>query len=1603
MKKNYFLLTLIVLLGFTGSSQITAPFTESFNSTSAIPSTWNLSATTGGPWTVTGTMGYAGSTIVDHTGTTGSSRAWMDFSGNDAGVIMTSDTIDVSAIPIPELSFWYNNNLGTNVISPFNSLFVECFDGTAWITIDQIQQDNAGVWSEHYYDLCSFVLTGNKVLVRFRAESGNDPNDFYQDIAIDDISVDTLRVNCFNPIALNARNIATTSSTLGWSAGCSDTAWSVEWGLSGFTLGSGTQVNSAVDSTNLTTLAGNTSYSFYVRGYCTGGDTSSWAGPFTFRTLCSTDTIDYTMDFTSWPPPCWDLTGGVNQWVHYGGTAAEANFWSTSTGDYKMASGPVHVNAHSRVRFSWSHQFNTSYPGDSLDVFIKIDTATSWTKIWGKGGSRLESSDGATSTLPGTYKEEIINLDSATYMNKNVLVRFVAYTGFGPDLFIDDVHIEEIPSCPRPSLLTNLFVLSDSAKFAWTNGLADSIWQVQYGLSGFAPGTGTFKTDNNDSIAIGGLIPGSNYDIYLRSICTVGDTSKWIGPLSFTTLCINDTIPYLMDFTTWPPICWDLTGGSETFAPYAGGIAEANFWSVSAGGDYIMTSQPIHLNDVARIKFDWSHEYNTTYPLDSLRVEVKIDTASSWTKIWGKGGSKLDSRDGATSTAPGTFVTEVYYLDSATYINKNILVRFVAISGFGPDLFIDNVIVEKNPSCPEPASLSHYLLFADSVGLSWINGGKDSIWEVQYGVAGFALGTGTSIIDNNDSTNIGGLSSVTNYDVYVRSICKVGDTSTWVGPYRFTTPCSSYTPPYLEDFSTMTFSISPQCWEEANGLLTVASSLTTGASQWTSDGFGNVGFNGSARMEIWTTGRQEWLISPSIDLGTGTTPYQVEFDVAATQWNNTNPATFDNDDKFYLIISPDNGTTWSDTNILEKWDTGNIPRNTGDYFYYDLTANGYTGKVKFGLYAESTVGGADNNVYVDNFAVVQVPTCPRPLRLAFDTASLTTATLSWTNGAADVSWIIEYGAPGFTLGSGTTYNSGTNPAVVPGLTASTCYDAYLRSFCTAGDTSKWIGPLRFCTECAPVSDICEDFESYASGELPICWDKFIATTGSSTVQIQTFGGNTAPNSVQFNSGNDGTSTMFLVSPEFNTLGAGTHRISVWIDGSNANDTTIIVGTMSNPSNPASFNPVDTIRTITTAYQRFRIPIPATTDGHVAFLYAPGATFRRMNLDDFCYEQIPTCEKAPFVTILNPGQDSISLNLGWNVDTNQSSFFVAYGPTGYDPVTNAAGGDTVTSSSTFKQISGLNPLTEYCFWVKAICKNGDTSAWSGPHCGATGCPSGVSLPYFEDFATYRSVFPLDETPQCWEEATGTLTTSGGISTMTESRWEPDGFGNVGFDGAARFNMPTFGTAEGWIVSPTFNFGSDPNRVRIVEFDVALTAAFSSNIAPNGFGDDDTVALVVSYDRGVTWKSADIIMQWDTSNEPSNTGTHVVYEMRNTSGYVKFGFYGLSNVANEGVEFFVDNFSIRDTVYAGVEELQEDANFRVFPNPNTGVFTVLNDGGAHQTSIKVVDVQGRLVYDESMFFNTKGRKVIDINSFNSGVYVLLIQSDGKLEQHRIIVNK
>ena len=70
------------------------------------------------------------------------------------------------------------------------------------------------------------------------------------------------------------------------------------------------------------------------------------------------------------------------------------------------------------------------------------------------------------------------------------------------------------------------------ARIRWAS--AGTTWQVQYGLQGFMLGSGTSSMVTTTPVAnLTGLSNGVNYDVYVRNVCGAGDTSEWVGPLTF--------------------------------------------------------------------------------------------------------------------------------------------------------------------------------------------------------------------------------------------------------------------------------------------------------------------------------------------------------------------------------------------------------------------------------------------------------------------------------------------------------------------------------------------------------------------------------------------------------------------------------------------------------------------------------------------------------------------------------------------------------------------------------------------------------------------------------------------------------------------------------------------------------------------------------------------------------------------------------------------------------------------------------------------------------------------------------------------------------------
>ncbi len=172
-------------------------------------------------------------------------------------------------------------------------------------------------------------------------------------------------------------------------------------------------------------------------------------------------------------------------------------------------------------------------------------------------------------------------------------------------------------------------------------------------------------------------------------------------------------------------------------------------------------------------------------------------------------------------------------------------------------------------------------------------------------------------------------------------------------------PLPPITPDYSNDFSTYP----GDGWSEATGPYGTPSGTSSG---FTSDDFINDSghVNGtSAKINIFGTTRDEYLISPTFDLSGGT--YYLNFDIGLTVWNGTTAVNLGVDDYVAFLVTQDGGSNWTE---LLRWDSNSSISELGEAIS-EITLSGYGAAVQFAFYAYSDTSNEDNDFFIDNFEI----------------------------------------------------------------------------------------------------------------------------------------------------------------------------------------------------------------------------------------------------------------------------------------------------------------------------------------------------------------------------------------------------------------------------------------------------------------------------------------------------------------------------------------------------------------------------------------------------------------------------------------------------------
>lgn len=985
---------------------------------------------------------------------------------------------------------------------------VQVYPSGNWVNVLNLsgafQTAKSDPWSEHTVALNAYA--GDTVRLRFTATK-TFATSLQADVAIDDIRIDSVRT-CLPPNIPSLVTATTTSLVIGWTT-TGGSGWQVQYGPSGFALGSGILRSAPTVPFTASGLSPATAYDFYVRDSCGPNNYSVWTKVFTASTLCGVVQAPWTENFdnSSFLRPtavnvpgtlslCWSRTPAAPATGYQWNPAPPVNFnnltgplgdhtgggkfmsaYTTSFGATNLTTN-LRTPAISLVGLTqpelsfWLHGFGQDLA--TLEVQVKESKAsvTTWTTVLTLNGEQ-------NSNQNSPWSEHIIPLSA--WVGDTVFVRFIAARLIPPGNFaqwsVDDISVRQAPPCPKPQQFQVVGTTSTGATLSWS-GTGATPWVIRYGIGIVTPTSGTRVVVNSNPFTLTGLNPSTTYTAFLKDSCT-GSVSQWVGPISFTTDCAPVLAPYLEDFDG--P---DFTIGIGTNPGNLG-----TCWNRVASQGYVMTTGPQGFTSTftgpaadhttGSGKFMYSNVVSTlgatliadavsppisTVPLDTPEVTfwyhmfgsdiggltLEVFNGQQWAQVWSATGQKQTSNSSPWLKA---------IVNLAAYREDTIKLRFKATRtnnfGFNADIAIDDLDLHEQPSCAQPTSISIGTLTTTSAVLTWL--GNAGSHQISYGPVGHTPGGASTVTTSLKPYTLTGLNPSTSYSVYIRRVC--GTTySDWEGPITFSTLCGTVQAPWSESFDgpgwipTTGFSSPmgkiPTCWtrtDTANYFFTPYQGATPGLQSGPNQG---------------ATGPNGKYIYANAPFGTGG-----NFTRIITPWINLTPLNvgelsfyshrFGNNITSLTVEVSTNGTSW--TNLLTLTGSSQTAKSSPWTEHLVSLAAYNNATIKLRFTATRSANGFNSNVAIDEIDIHEMPLCPKPTAMTVTATSTSSVTVNWTSAAT--SGVIEYGPHGFVRGTGTRVYAPSKPHIINGLTAWTQYDFYVKDSCgVVNGASAWFGP-----------------------------------------------------------------------------------------------------------------------------------------------------------------------------------------------------------------------------------------------------------------------------------------------------------------------------------------------------------------------------------------------------------------------------------------------------------------------------------------------------------------------------------------------------------------
>ena len=379
-----------------------------------------------------------------------------------------------------------------------------------------------------------------------------------------------------------------------------------------------------------------------------------------------------------------------------------------------------------------------------------------------------------------------------------------------------------LASCAAPAVDIEMDSMGDY-QLTWIPGYQETSWDVDYREQGTGTWTNVVMgtTTTNYTFLSTDLTANTHYEFRVTANCSDTNISSTV---TFTTPCSFITIPYSYGFedlstgtsSARPVIpCWNHINNATTYYGYPYVYASAAhtgsrglYWYLSTTattyGDYeAVVLPPVNTvtNPINTLQLTfWSKPTSTSYsPVFIVGVMTDPEDISTFQSV-------------ATVNVLSSTDWQFFEVPLSAYTGTG---RYVAVRANRPSsawyAYFDDIALENAPTCPRVMDVEAHGITQTDATITWTPTVAYE-YEMQYGPAGFTLGTGTivnSIYD--DSITLTTLTAGTMYDVYVRGVC-ADDSSNWSFVYQFHTECTFATLPSSRTSTASLAAQPPRAW-----------------------------------------------------------------------------------------------------------------------------------------------------------------------------------------------------------------------------------------------------------------------------------------------------------------------------------------------------------------------------------------------------------------------------------------------------------------------------------------------------------------------------------------------------------------------------------------------------------------------------------------------------------------------------------------------------------------------------------------------------------------------------------------------------------------------